>query len=640
MVYRFALLALAASALGDYVKPDEGYNKKTDVETTTMVTYTTTTVCPVTSTVTDKGTTYWKTDLTTSTLTITECHGCGGGVVTVPGPTVTGVTTKLIEVTYTSLCPVKETITGPESTYVTTKTVTSAIVTKIPTTIYESVPGPAKTATATDVKYSTITSLCPVTKVTTIAGEEKTITYTTTSLIKTVVPTVIEETKKLPDHTATATDVEYKTITTVCPVTKTTTIAGKEYTTTYTTTSIIKTAVPKTYEETVTQPDKWATATDVEYKTITKEYPVTQVTTIEGKVYTKTYTTTKIVKTAVPVTVQSTYQKPDTTEVATDVEYKTITKEYPVTQVTTIEGKVHTQTYTTTKVMVTKVPVTVQSTVQKPDTTEMATKVEYSTITSLCPVTQVTTIEGKVYTQTYTTTQLIKTKVPVTVQSTVKKPDHTEVATDVEYKTITKVYPVTQVTTIEGEERTITYHTTKVIETQVPVTVQSTVEKPGMTATATDVEYKTLTKVKAVTQVVTVNGQESTVKYTTTSYVKIHQINTVLTTLTKPGAVETKGEVVYVTKKKDEEVTATVEVPGPGKTEISKATSTVEEEKPSESESQAPVPTESQSASYAPVPTAASSSSAQSAVPTAAAQTNSVPVVALFAGVAAFMAVL
>ncbi|PFH56234.1 hypothetical protein XA68_16852 [Ophiocordyceps unilateralis] len=582
MVNRFALLALATSALGNYVKPEWG--NKPDTETTTMVTYTTTTVCPVTSTVTDKGTTYWKTDLTTSTLTITECHGCGGGVVTVPGPTVTGVTTKLIEVTYTSLCPVKETITGPESTYVTTKTVTSAIVTKVPTTYYESVPGPAKTATATDVKYSTITSLCPVTKVTTIAGEEKTITYTTTSLIKTVVPTTVEETTKLPDHTATATDVEYKTITTVCPVTKTTTIAGKEYTTTYKTTSIIKTAVPKTYEETVTQPDKWATATDVEYKTLTKVYPVTQVTTIEGKVHTTTYTTTKVVKTAVPVTVVKTSQKPDVTEIATKVEYSTYTKVYPVTQETTIEGKVHTQTYTTTKI--------------------------------------------------------IKTAIPVTVQSTVKKPDVTEVATDVEYKTVTKVYPVTQVTTIEGEERTITYKATKVIETQVPVTVQKTVEKPGAIQTATDVEYKTLTKVNAVTQVVTVNGQESTVKYTTTSYVKIHQVNTILTTLTKPGAIETKGEVVYVTKKKDEEVTATVEVPGPGKTEISKATSTVEEEKPSESESKAPEPTESQSQSYAPVPTAVSSTSAQASVPTAAAQTNSVPVVALVAGVAAIMAVL
>ncbi|PHH90587.1 hypothetical protein CDD83_3231 [Cordyceps sp. RAO-2017] len=633
MVYRFALLALAASALGDRLQPRHGYpehgEEPAPTKTTELVTYTTTTVCPVTSTVTSKGTTYWQTHLTTSTLTVTECKGCGAGVVTVPGPVVTGVTTKLVEVTYTSLCPVTETVTGPGHTYLTTHTVTSNIVTQVPTTIYESVPGPEETKTAVDVVYTTLTSLCPVTKVTTIAGQERTVTYTTTSLIKTTLPTTIAETVTQPDHVATETDVEYKTITSLCPVTKTTTVGGKEYTTTYTTTSLIKTTVPKTVQETVQKPDHVATETDVEYKTITKVYPVTQTTTIGGKEYTTTYTTTKLVETKVPKTVQETVKESDSTVTATDVEYATVTKVYPVTQVTTIAGEVHTKTYTTTKLVKTAIHQTVQETVKQPDTEATQTEVQYATVTKVYPVTQVTTISGEVHTKTYTTTKLVKTAIYQTVDQTVKQPDTTATATDVEYKTITKVFPVTKVTTIGGQEQTITYKTTKVIETQVPVTVQQTVKQPDTTETATDVEYKTVTNVHAVTKVVTVGGEKQTVKYTTTKVVKIHEANTVYTTVTKPGATETETEVEYVTKKVGSPVTETVVVPGAGHTEVVYSTHTVKGEQSTVYVSQ----------SLAPVYTSPPSSLA-SAVPTAAAQANGVPVVALVVGVAGIMAVL
>jgi hypothetical protein len=74
----FSLVALAASALAANV-PRWGKGG----ETTTIVTYETTTVCPVTSTYTEKGTTYEVTKLTTSTITVTSCRAetaADGGV--------------------------------------------------------------------------------------------------------------------------------------------------------------------------------------------------------------------------------------------------------------------------------------------------------------------------------------------------------------------------------------------------------------------------------------------------------------------------------------------------------------------------------------------------------------------------------
>lgn len=49
----------------------------------------------------------------------------------------------------------------------------------------------------------TLTSLCPITETTTISGKEETVTYTSTSVYTTHVPTYIEVTATAPDNTKT-----------------------------------------------------------------------------------------------------------------------------------------------------------------------------------------------------------------------------------------------------------------------------------------------------------------------------------------------------------------------------------------------------------------------------------------------------
>ncbi|KAH8895138.1 hypothetical protein GQ53DRAFT_78425 [Thozetella sp. PMI_491] len=129
-----SLLALAASALALEPANVARWGKGHE---TTVVTYETTTVCPVTITTTGKGTTYEITKWTTSTITVTSCPGgeCGGGVVTVPGPTVTEHTAVTEYTTITSLCPITETKTVGGSTVVVTWTSTVVVVTAVPTTV-------------------------------------------------------------------------------------------------------------------------------------------------------------------------------------------------------------------------------------------------------------------------------------------------------------------------------------------------------------------------------------------------------------------------------------------------------------------------------------------------------------------------
>lgn len=56
------------------------------------------------------------------------------------------VTTKVI-VTYTTVCPVTETVTKPGHTYTTTYTTTSTVKTAVPTTVVVTKTGPAVTKT-------------------------------------------------------------------------------------------------------------------------------------------------------------------------------------------------------------------------------------------------------------------------------------------------------------------------------------------------------------------------------------------------------------------------------------------------------------------------------------------------------------
>ncbi|EGU80862.1 hypothetical protein FOXB_08620 [Fusarium oxysporum f. sp. conglutinans Fo5176] len=328
MKFAAALLVLATSALAnnirrggdEYESPDyesgkdyetgeneygqdEGYGEKGGYKhevKEVAVTYTTTTVCPVTYTHYKEGTTYCETKLITSTLVVAE--------------------TKTVDVT------VKE---------------------------------PDVTKHYTDVNYVTRTTVCPVTQTKTVAGEVITEVYTTTSVIYDVVKSTDYEHVKQPDVTKHETDVVYRTRTTVCPVTVTKTIAGEVVTQTYTTTSVIEEVVKSTDYEHVKQPDVTKFETDVVYHTKTNVYPVTVTNTIAGEVITKVYTSTEYVVEKVHTTVYNQVKKPDVTKHETDVVYHTKYEVYPVTVTKTVEGEVITNVITSTSVIVEKVATTV-----------------------------------------------------------------------------------------------------------------------------------------------------------------------------------------------------------------------------------------------------------------------------------------
>jgi len=99
---------------------------------TTLTTYVSTTVCPVTVTSYQHGTTAVITKLTTSTITVT-----GSVTVTIPGPPVTTYVDTEVYTTYTSICPVTETKTLAGSTIFEVHSTVSTIIVKVPTTIYD-----------------------------------------------------------------------------------------------------------------------------------------------------------------------------------------------------------------------------------------------------------------------------------------------------------------------------------------------------------------------------------------------------------------------------------------------------------------------------------------------------------------------
>ncbi|KAK1501328.1 repetitive proline-rich cell wall protein, partial [Colletotrichum tamarilloi] len=318
MKFTTALLALAATALATE-DHDWGKDKTKTIVTEVLTTYTT--VCPVTITKPGEHTTQYETITTTSTVvekhptTIYE---------TLPGATevVTEIDTDYT--TYTTYCPITETIVGEGTTKTVVYTTLSTVVEKKPTKIIETVPGPTAVVTATDVQLTTLTSLCPVTETYTEGGKTWTKTYTTTSTIVTHVPTKVWQTEKLPDVTKTEKDVEYTTITSLCPVTETKTIGGETVVVTYTSTSTIVTEVP-------TKVDVWTTvkttqhlSTEV-YETITK--PVTTYQTIEhGETVWITATGTKTI----------TVEKVHT---LTEVIVETKTAHVEVTQAVTVGGE-------------------------------------------------------------------------------------------------------------------------------------------------------------------------------------------------------------------------------------------------------------------------------------------------------------
>ena len=86
----------------------------------------------------------------------------------VPGHPVKEYTTTYYTVTSTSLCPVTETVTEGGKTYTKTFTSTTTIYTKVPTVIYQTVHKPDETTKVYEGVTVTSTSLCPVTETKTV----------------------------------------------------------------------------------------------------------------------------------------------------------------------------------------------------------------------------------------------------------------------------------------------------------------------------------------------------------------------------------------------------------------------------------------------------------------------------------------
>jgi hypothetical protein len=399
------------------------------------------------------------------------------------------VTEVAVTYTTTTVCPVTYTHHEEGHTYYETKLTTSTLVVAETKTVDVTVKQPDVTKHYTDVEYVTRTSLCPVTRTKTIAGEVITEVYTTTSYIYDVVKTTDYEHVKQPDVTKHETDVVYKTRTTVCPVTVTKTIAGEVVTETYTTTSVIEEVVKSTDYEHVKQPDVTKHETDVVYKTRTTVCPVTVTKTIAGEVVTETYTTTSVIEEVVKSTDYEHVKQPDVTKHETDVVYTTRTTVCPVTVTKTIAGEVVTQTYTTTSVIEEVVKTTDYEHVKQPDVTKYETDVVYKTKTNVHPVTVTKTIAGEVITSVYTSTDYEVVKVHSTVYDQVKQPDVTKHETDIVYHTKYEVYPVTVTKTVEGEVVTNVYTSTSIV-----------VEKVATTVPAYETIVKTMGKGVVVTQ--------------------------------------------------------------------------------------------------------------------------------------------
>ncbi|KAI8677300.1 hypothetical protein LRP88_09667 [Fusarium phalaenopsidis] len=465
---------------------DYGYGGDYGV-TKTAVTYTTVTTCPVTYTHTQEGTTYCVTELTTSTIVVTETKDVH---VTVKKPDVTKEYTDVEYATRTTVCPVTvtETIAGEVITKV--YTTTSVIEEVVKSTDYEHVKQPDITKHETEVEYITRTTVCPVTITKTIAGEVITEVYTTTSVIEEVVKSTDYEHVKQPDITKHETQVEYTTRTTVCPVTITKTIAGEVVTEVYTTTSVIEEVVKSTDYEHVKQPDITKHETEVEYITRTTVCPVTITKTIAGEVVVETYTTTSVIEEKVQTTEYAHVKQPDVTKYATDIIYYTKTSLCPVTVTKTIEGEVITEVYTSTDYIVEKVETTIYDQVKKPDVTKQEHVVVYNTKYSLCPITVTKTIEGEVVTNVYTSTSIIVEKVETTIpayETIVKTVGQGEVVT--QYSKI--VYTVgggTVYETVAPQPTTVQLPETEVVtkpEVTIPATpTEAPVEVPTGAAAA------------------------------------------------------------------------------------------------------------------------------------------------------------
>ncbi|EMR84602.1 putative repetitive proline-rich cell wall protein [Botrytis cinerea BcDW1] len=263
----------------------------------------------------------------------------------------------------------------------------------------------------------TLTSLCPITETTTISGKEETVTYTSTSLYTTILPTYVEVTATAPDTTKTAVTGVVSTITSLCPVTETKTVSGSLVTVIYTTTSFIVTNIGTTVQVATTLPAKTTTVATGVLQTITSLCPVTEVETISGIEYTVTKTSTSLIVTEVYTTDYSKTTLPGGTKTIETYVYQTSTSLCPVTEVQTISGVPITKVYTSTIVTEVQVPTTI---VQYTTTqaTEYKTTDVYETTT--CIESVYTTISaGSTIVLTATQTNTIQVTAVQTLTSTV-----------------------------------------------------------------------------------------------------------------------------------------------------------------------------------------------------------------------------
>ncbi|KAI6712205.1 hypothetical protein JHW43_005249 [Diplocarpon mali] len=230
---------------------------------------------------------------------------------------------------------------------------------------------------------------------------------------------------------------------------------------------------------------KEAYTTTQVYVTYTTICPVTTTTTEGGKTYTKTYTTTSTVIDHVATTIIETVELPDTTIAVGVGETSIITSLCPVTETKTIAGETVTQTWTSTSLIYTIVPTRVEATTTLAPTTKYIETYVYQTSTSICPLTQTKTISGKPVEVIYTSTSLIVEKIPTTLYETTTLLT-TCYATEDVYTTLYKhetfyttvsagstiVVPVTETNTVL---LTSSYTITKTLE---PPTTKATIYLP------------------------------------------------------------------------------------------------------------------------------------------------------------------
>jgi hypothetical protein len=139
------------------------------------------------------------------------------------------------------------------------------------------------------------------------------------------------------------------------------------------------------------------------------------------------------------------------------------------------------------------------------------TTVSYVESTSYCPITETSTLSGKVVTVVYTSTSLIWKAVPTTiVVYATGKPTTVAITTEI-YVTSTSLCPVTLTTTIAGKAVTQTYYETSVIVVTKPYTIWTTYEPPTTKATVIIPSTKLVSA--AVTAVTTIPSDKTATSY-------------------------------------------------------------------------------------------------------------------------------